>query len=77
LIWEENNQEQYLFIENSGPTIPEDKLEEIFDLQYTTKTSGEGGVGLAVVKKVISKYNGSIHVTSQNDVTRFRIVFPM
>lgn len=77
LVWEENKEEQYLFVENSGPTIPHDKLDQIFDLGYTTKTTGEGGVGLAVVQKVVSKYNGSISVASENDVTRFCIVFPV
>ncbi|MFY0543213.1 sensor histidine kinase [Brevibacillus sp. H7] len=75
LQWTQDNQVESLIIENSGPTIPPDKLEEIFDLRYTTKTNGEGGVGLAVVKKVISKYNGNIYVESKDGVTRFRIVF--
>ncbi len=65
--------EQYLTIENSGPTIPPDKLEQIFELGYTTKTTGEGGVGLAVVKSVIEKYNGKISISSHQGVTRFRI----
>lgn len=75
LVWEETRQEQSLVIENSGPIIPADKLEKIFELGYTTKTDGEGGVGLAVVKKVITKYNGNIMVKSDNGVTRFHIVF--
>ncbi len=76
LIWEENSGEERLLIENSGPTIPEEKLEQIFELGYTTKTSGEGGVGLAVVKKVIDRNNGEIIVESKDGVTRFQIVFP-
>jgi signal transduction histidine kinase len=76
LVWEQTPEEEALLIENSGPTIPENKLETIFELGYTTKTSGEGGVGLAVVQNVISKYHGKISVTSREGVTRFRIVFP-
>jgi signal transduction histidine kinase len=77
LLWAQNHLEESLMIENSGPTIPQDKLEKIFELGYTTKTNGEGGVGLAVVKKVIEKNNGLISVESRDGVTRFRIVFPM
>ena len=76
LIWSEDPQSEFLTIENSGPTIPADKMENIFELGYTTKKNGDGGVGLAVVKKVIDKYNGTISVTSRDGITRFCIVFP-
>jgi signal transduction histidine kinase len=77
LVWDQDSEEESLIIENSGPTIPADKLETIFELGYTTKTNGEGGVGLAVVQQVTEKYKGSISVTSRDGVTRFRIVFPV
>jgi signal transduction histidine kinase len=76
LLWAQNHFEESLMIENSGPTIPQDKLETIFELGYTTKTNGDGGVGLAVVKNVIEKNNGLIRVESKDGVTRFQIVFP-
>jgi signal transduction histidine kinase len=73
--WGQTNKEQYLYIENSGPTIPKEKLQEIFQLGYTTKKDGEGGVGLAVVKSVTERYGGKIAVKSENGVTSFRISF--
>lgn len=75
MVWSQNEREQYLYIENSGPTIPAEKLNHIFQLGYTTKRTGEGGVGLAVVKKVIDRYGGVIDVRSENGVTSFRITF--
>ncbi|WP_400162650.1 sensor histidine kinase [Brevibacillus sp. TJ4] len=73
--WGQTEQEQFLMIENSGPVIPEEKLEDIFQMGYTTKTNGEGGLGLAIVKSVIERYGGKIQVSSADGVTRFRISF--
>lgn len=75
LDWGQTHTEQYLQIENSGPTIPSDKLPNIFQLGYTTKKQGEGGVGLAVVKTVIERYGGKISVRSEDGITSFRISF--
>lgn len=77
LKWEDTEKERCLSIENSGPTIPADKLDEIFQLGYTTKQCGEGGVGLAVVKKVVHAYGGKISVSSNSGITRFHISFPI
>jgi signal transduction histidine kinase len=75
IIWGQDDKEQFFYIENSGPTIPKDKLEHIFDLGFTTKQNGDGGVGLAVVKNVIDRYGGNITVQSENGITSFRIAF--
>ncbi|MGG1664436.1 sensor histidine kinase [Brevibacillus sp. NRS-1366] len=75
LEWGQSEREHYLYIENSGPTIPSDKLQGIFKMGYTTKTSGEGGLGLAIVKTVTDRYDGKIKVHSDEGVTSFRISF--
>lgn len=75
LEWSQNETEHFLTIENSGPTIPKEKLEQVFDLGFTTKRDGEGGVGLAVVKTVIDRNGGRITLDSENGVTRFHIYF--
>jgi signal transduction histidine kinase len=76
LVWSQDDTEHFLYIENSGPTIPQEKLARIFELGFTTKQNGEGGVGLAVVKHVIDRYGGDISVHSENGITSFRIAFP-
>ncbi|MGO0063538.1 sensor histidine kinase [Brevibacillus fluminis] len=73
LKWGETDKEQFLLIENSGPTIPLEKQAHIYDLGVTTKPSGEGGVGLAVVKNIIDRYNATISLDSKNGVTKFLI----
>jgi len=75
--WKDEFKVQSLTIENTGPSIPTDKLVHVFDLGYTTKKSGEGGVGLAVVKNVIDKYNGKVVLYSKDGITRFTIKFPL
>lgn len=75
LEWGQTDSEHYLYIENSGPTIPENKLNGIFQMGYTTKKNGEGGLGLAIVKNVIERHNGKIQVKSADGITSFRISF--
>ncbi|HZG13529.1 MAG TPA: ATP-binding protein [Candidatus Bathyarchaeia archaeon] len=77
LVWSQDNYEQFLMIENSGPTIPAEMLSHVFDLGFTTKTDEKGGVGLAVVKSVIDRYGGQISLNSENGVTCFRISFSL
>jgi len=76
LEWGPSDDGEFLLIENSGPVIPPDKLEDIFQMGYTTKKNGEGGLGLTIVKSVTDRYGGTIRVNSDNGVTRFYISFP-
>ena len=46
-------------IEDSGPGIPHDQLEQIFDPFFTTKADGTG-LGLANARKIIEEHEGSI-----------------
>jgi nitrogen fixation/metabolism regulation signal transduction histidine kinase len=48
-----------LDVEDSGPGIPDDLREAIFDPYVTTRTDGTG-LGLAIVKKIVVEHGGSI-----------------
>lgn len=51
---------------DDGAGIEPDLKERIFEPFFTTKKQGEGsGLGLDIVKKIIDKHNGSIHVESE------------
>ncbi|HOX11029.1 MAG TPA: ATP-binding protein [Candidatus Moranbacteria bacterium] len=50
-------------IQDNGPGIPEDKIDEVFRPFYTTKAEGTG-LGLYVVKQLIEKNRGHIEVQS-------------
>lgn len=53
-------------VRDNGPGIAEDKLKEIFKPFYTTKAHGTG-LGLVIVKKMLTSMNGSIDIESRPD----------
>lgn len=56
----------YLEILDDGEGIPEEFLEKIFEPFFTTrKKEGGSGMGLAIVKQIITSHQGSIDVTSK------------
>jgi signal transduction histidine kinase len=56
----------YIWIEDTGCGIPEDKIGKIFDPFFTTKEVGKGtGLGLSIVYDIIKKHHGSITVDSE------------
>lgn len=64
-------------IQDNGPGILREKLENIFDPFYSTKY-GNIGLGLSIVLKTINELNGHIEVNSeQNKYTEFKIHLPV
>lgn len=68
-----------LTISDTGPGIPEDIIDRIFDPYFTTKPVGMGsGMGLAVVHAILEKHNGAI--TGKNNPDKgasFEIMLPI
>jgi signal transduction histidine kinase len=66
-------------VTDNGGGIPQKFLNKIFDPFFTTKKQGEGtGLGLNIVYRIITKYEGTIDVESQEGVgTTFIIRFPV
>ena len=62
-----------------GMGIPPKYLSQIFDPFFTTKKLGEGtGLGLNIVYRIVTKYEGTIDVESKEQVgTTFTIKFPI
>ncbi len=66
-----------LRISDEGPGIPEEILEKIFDLYFTTKTGGSG-IGLAMTYRILQLHHGNIDVQSkQGRGTEFRLRIPL
>jgi PAS domain S-box-containing protein len=65
-------------VSDNGSGIPQKYLSQIFDPFFTTKKPGEGtGLGLNIVYRIITKYEGTIDVESKDQVgTTFTIKFP-
>jgi signal transduction histidine kinase len=72
------NGEVEVRVGDTGTGIPEADLERVFDPFFTSKPAGEGsGLGLAVVRGIVTDHGGTIEVTSQTGKgTEFRIVLP-
>ena len=67
---------------NCGDTIPEEKLERIFEqfyrLDVSRSTSGGGaGLGLAIAKQIVTLHNGSITARSENETVAFKVILPV
>jgi signal transduction histidine kinase len=65
-------------VEDTGPTVPPEVLARAFDAFFTTKPVGQGtGLGLATSLAVVAqKHRGRLTLTSEDGVTRARVVLP-
>lgn len=65
-------------VTDSGTGIPQDRLDQVFDLFYSTKKAGEGtGLGMWMTYELVKKYRGHIALESREGVgTKVSIVIP-
>lgn len=66
-------------IENTGPGIAPELMPRIFEPFFTTwQDAGGTGLGLAVVKAIVTEHRGAVSVASDPDRgTRFTVHFPV
>ncbi len=63
-------------VSNSGPPIPDEAKQEIFEPFYTTKSPGDGvGLGLSIAYETVRRHGGYISVVDDSPTT-FRIWLP-
>lgn len=66
-------------VSDTGPGIPPDIIDRIFEPYFTTKGPGEGtGLGLAIIHGIVKSYEGGITVESvQGRGTTFLVYIPL
>jgi signal transduction histidine kinase len=65
-----------LEVEDTGPGIPRDVQDKLFDPFFSTKEEGTG-LGLAISAQIVEKHGGTIEFdTHQGHGTTFRLVLP-
>ena len=70
----------FVEISDTGEGIPENNISKIFETYFSTKIGKTGtgfGLGLAITKSIIEKYNGKIKVESKPDYgSTFTLILP-
>jgi signal transduction histidine kinase len=65
-----------VIIEDSGPGVPSESREQIFNPFFTSKKEGVG-LGLSIVAKIIDDHRGSIRLESPpGQGARFHVFLP-
>ena len=69
-------------VKNMGEQIPEDEREKIFERFYRIDKSRNRkekryGLGLAIAKSTVQRYNGNIEVLYKDGFTIFRVCIPV
>jgi two-component system phosphate regulon sensor histidine kinase PhoR len=72
-----------IIISDTGVGIPDESIGHIFERFYRvdkarSRKSGGSGLGLSIVRNMVERNGGSIHVTSQSGQgTTFTVEFPV
>jgi sensor histidine kinase regulating citrate/malate metabolism len=64
-------------VENTGATLQPEQVSRLTQAGYTTKETETGkarGYGLSIVREVVHKYAGEMHITSAKGKTCFSIL---
>jgi two-component system sensor histidine kinase FlrB len=64
-----------LVVKDTGPGIPAEHLERIFDPLFSTSQKGNG-LGLPIVRQIVESHNGTIDVMASHQGTAFLICLP-
>ena len=71
----------YFSIDDNGPGVPVDELEQVFDkfIQSSKINTGLGGtgLGLSICKEIIAKHNGTIWAENSSQGGRFLFTLPI
>jgi len=69
----ENPADIVVIVEDTGPGIPNEVMNQIFDPLFTTKQLGTG-LGLSICKNIVEQHGGNISL--KNHPTTFMVRLP-
>jgi signal transduction histidine kinase len=71
------NNSVFVDVQDTGPGIPEEDIDKVFDAFYTTKKKGMG-MGLYIIDNIIRTFGGRLELESELDRgSTFRVVLPV
>ncbi len=78
---ETQNSQVCISFSNQGKTIPQQKLDTIFEKFFRlddarTSNSGGAGLGLAIAREIVTLHGGTIQASSQDEITTFQVTLP-
>ncbi len=81
LTLEASDDQVEIQVQNSGRTIPPEKLSKIFEQFYRLDPSrdsqtGGAGLGLAIAKEIVEQHGGNIQAQSEAESIRFLVRLP-
>ncbi len=83
-IWQHHTKTSlFLYFEDSGPGVPEESIDRLFDRLYRvdksrSRVKGGSGLGLAICKNIIEAHSGKIRaVNAQSGGLRIEIILPL
>jgi signal transduction histidine kinase len=63
---------------NSGPVIPEDEINQVFDPFFTSKEAGWGsGLGMTISYLIISEHQGTIRIRNLDSGVKVDVFLPL
>jgi signal transduction histidine kinase len=67
-----------VYVQDTGPGVPADVFDTLFDpyVRSTTATAEGLGLGLATVKRLVEAHGGEVGVSSRPGCTRFWFSLP-
>lgn len=71
-----NGREQVFEVADTGPGIPREEAERIFDPFYTNKENGTG-LGLSISERIVEEHGGYIELAPAAEGACFRIHLPL
>lgn len=72
-IYNENiENREYLVVENTGPTMTKEEIEDSFNLFYSNDNDKGNGLGLFIIKNILEKYDKDYKFISTDDGMKFQ-----